>query len=954
MRDAERPVLHLIDGSGYIFRAYYAVPPLSTRDGTPTNAVVGFAKMLNKLLKADRPGALGMAFDTGEDNFRHAIYPEYKANRDAPPEDLAPQFGLIHELVEAMDIPILQRVGFEADDILATLTHKAVAAGYDVVVVTGDKDLMQLVGPHVRLFDPLKDRTFRRDDVIERFFVPPEQIADILALAGDHSDNVPGVQGIGPKFAAKLVQRFGDVEAIIAGLAAQQPKNKSYEQAVVDQAERARLSKRLVLLREDVPITLDVEPLRYTAPDKAKLGPFLQRIEAWGLLRDFGIDPNPQAAADTAPQAKAAPARAQPVAAPLAPWEAPQPQRSQQAELFTSDHFAPKPLPELPPSTGDIDRARYRTVLTQEDLEAVVARAQTEKALSVDLETTSLNASAADIVGVALCVPGDTAVYVPVAHRYLGAPTQLPRQQVLDTLRPVLESDAIVKWGQNLKYDFVVFRRAGVHLTGIGHDAMLAAYALDPARSSYSLDALAREVLGHDTITYTEVTGRGAQKINFYEVPIERATTYAAEDADVALQVGQRLVADVHTAGLDGVYRDIEMPLLPVLATMEAHGVRIDMAQLGELAREFGQRLSDLEASAYLDIGRTINLGSPKQLSQLFFDELGLPPVKKTKTGYSTDQEVLESLARIHPLPRIILEHRLLSKLRSTYVDALPRMVNAETGRVHTSFNQTGTATGRLSSSDPNLQNIPIRGDDGRRIRAAFTAPEGHEIISADYSQVELRVMAHLSGDPSFVEAFNRNEDIHRRTAMEILTHGAEPSPEMRRRAKAINFGILYGQSEFGLSKLLNIPRAEAHAYIAAYFGRYSSIRAFMDETIAEGRKRGYVSTLMGRRRPVPNLASKNANLRQGAERIAMNTPVQGTAADLIKLAMLKVAGRLTRERLKARLVLQVHDELVLESPLQEREAVTALLQEEMSQVLQLRVPIVVDVGHGPNWAEAH
>ena len=571
--------------------------------------------------------------------------------------------------------------------------------------------------------------------------------------------------------------------------------------------------------------------------------------------------------------------------------------------------------------------------------------------LSVDTETTSLDATRADIVGIALAVPGMPPAYVPVAHRYLGAPRQLNRQEALDRLRPLLEDVKIRKVGQNLKYDWLVFAHAGVALTGITTDTMLAAWVLDPSQPSYSLDNLARELLGHDGLRFKDVTGESGA---FEEVPLDKATAYAGEDADLALRLSKLLGDKLTAAGLDGLYRELELPLLPVLARMEERGVLVDSARLRELSREFDGRLALIEGQAHAIIGEQVNLASPKQLADLFFNKLGYTPVKKTKTGYSTDQEVLETLAIDHELPRVILEHRLLSKLKSTYVDMLPRMVNPATGRVHTSFNQTGTATGRLSSTDPNLQNIPIRSDDGRRIRTAFVAEPGWELISADYSQIELRVMAHLSGDEQFLAAFRRGEDIHARTAREVLTGGQEPSSEDRRRAKAINFGILYGLSEFGLTQRLGISRAEAHSFIATYFSRYPGIRTFLDRTIETARQVGHVSTIAGRRRFLPDLNSRNRNVREAAERVAMNTPIQGSAADLIKMAMIKVDRALKERRLRARLLLQVHDELVLEAPTAESDAVVELVRAEMAGVMPLSVPLVVDVGRGPSWAAAH
>jgi len=924
------PKLHLVDGSGYIFRAYYGIRPLSTRDGTPTNAVLGFARMLLKLLREERPEHLGIAFDTPEKNFRHAIYEPYKANREAPPEDLVPQFALIHELVEAMEIPLLMQPGFEADDVLATLAKRATARGLDVVLVTGDKDLMQLLDAKTSIFDPMRDRHFGVDGAMERFGVPPELVADVQALAGDSTDNIPGVPRVGLKTAAKLVSAHGDLDAVVAALK-KQDKLSATERAILEHEAQARLSKRLTVLADDAPVELDLEALRYSLPRPERLAPFLRRIEATALLRELGMNDAPTNAATPGATAPAATA---------------------DSDAATAAQATAGPPSE--PVADPIDRSRYRTILSETELATLVNDIERAGSLSLDLETTAIDPTRADIVGFALAAPGIAPAYVPVAHHYLGVPKQLTREATLVHLRPIIERADFPKVGQNLKYDAIVLDRAGVRLRGIHDDAMLAAYVLDPARASYSLDTLAREVLGHETIHYEDVAGRGKDQRGFDAVDVETATRYAAEDADVALQLTARLRPKVAEAELLALYDELEVPLVPVLAAMEARGVRVDVGALGALGKELVSRLADVEARAHTLIGAPINLASPKQLAELFFDKLGYKPVKKTKTGYSTDQSVLEVLAKEHELPRVILEHRLLAKLRSTYVDALPKLVNPATGRVHTCYHQTGTATGRLSSTDPNLQNIPARTDDGRRIRAAFVAEPGWELVSADYSQIELRVMAHLSEDPHFIDAFVRGEDIHRRTAQEILTGGAEPDAEARRRAKAINFGILYGLSEFGLAKQLDIPRAEAQTYIATYFGRYPGIRHFLDRTIAEARERGFVTTLTGRRRFLPELRSKNGNVRQGAERIAMNTPIQGSAADLLKMAMLRVASAIERRGLRSRMLLQVHDELVLETPSTERDEVMELVREAMQEVMPLRVPLVVDVGTGPNWALAH
>lgn len=960
----DRKTLHLIDGSGYIFRAYNAIRPLSTRDGTPTQAVLGFLKMLNKLLRQEAPTHVAIAFDTAEDNFRHKIYPDYKANRDEPPEDLVPQFALIHELVEVMGLPPILRPGYEADDVLATLARRALAEGWRVVLVTGDKDLMQLVGPDLVLFDPLKDIYIDEAGVQERFGVAPAQVADILALAGDTSDNIPGVPRVGPKSAAKLVQAFGDVEQILVGLQ-KQPKRKAFEQAVLDHAASARLSKRLALLCEEVPVDFVPDALRYGGPPSERLAPFLRKIEARGMLRAFGLDEAEPAGGDENVTDAGSGAPATPsgtdaadvadvadVASPADPLLDPAPVADAQAVATHAPAVDAHPLGRYVPAP--IDTKAYRTVTDRAELERVVAAARARGVLSFDLETTSLYANEADIVGVSLCVPGEVACYVPIAHHYLGVPKQLPLEDVLATLRGLLSDPKVAKVGQNLKYDALVLRRAGLELAPIGHDSMLLAYVLDASAHSFGLDSLAGSYLNHTTIRYDDVTGTGKKRRPFSDVSVEDATAYAGEDSDVALRLCQLLAPQLVDDGLSAIYRDVELPLLPVLVDMEARGILVDAEHLTRLGHEFGRRLVAIEAEVRGQVGRPISLSSPKQLAELLFEELKYPTGRKTKTGWSTDSEVLENLARTYPLARLALDHRVLSKLKGTYLDALPRMVNPHTGRVHTSFNQTGTATGRLSSSDPNLQNIPARTEDGRRIRAAFVAPPGHKIVSADYSQVELRIMAHLSGDAAFIEAFRRGEDIHRRTAREILAGGQEPTLEMRRRAKAINFGILYGLSEFGLARQLNIPRAEAQAYISAYFGRYPSIRQFLDDVIAEGKRRGYVATLLGRRRPLPNLRSQNGSVRQGAERVAMNTPIQGSAADLIKVAMLRVHRRLRAEGFATRLLLQVHDELVLEAPEGEVEGLSSLLREEMTGAFSLSVPLEVDVGVGSSWAEAH
>ena len=938
MTEKQRPRLHLIDGSGYIFRAYYGIRSLTTSDGTPTNAVVGFARMIGKLLRTEKPEYLGIAFDGPEKTFRHKLYSEYKANRDAPPEDLIPQFALIREFVEALGIPVLATPGFEADDVIATLAKRGQSEGYEVVVVSGDKDLMQLVDDHILMLEPMKDIRYDRDKVTERWGVGPEWVADVQALAGDSSDNIPGIPSVGPKTASKLVQLFGDVEAVIEGVGKME-KRKKAEQNVIDHQESARLSKKLTVLATDVPIDFEPEALLYTKPEAERLVPFLKKIEAFSLLRDLAISAKTSETMQTQMTELS----------PDVPEDAPEDSPKNAPE-------DPTPLSPSSPQTEAslIDRSKYQTVLKIEDLDALIDAARSVGTVSVDLETTSIAPTKAEIVGVSLAIEGYAPAYIPLRHRYLGVPKQLGRELVLQKLKPLLEDESIKKIGQNLKYEHTVLARAGIQLQGISEDTMLAAWILDSARTSYSLDSLSREVLGHDTIAYSDVTGKGKNQIGFDEVEIPLATPYAAEDADVALRLAQNFAPKLEDEALVSLYRDIELPLIPILAKMEATGILVDQNRLRSLSTEFARRLGEIEEKAYELIGSRINLASPKQLSHLFFEELHYPVIKKTKTGYSTDHEVLETLAADYELPKVILEHRMLTKLKNTYVDALPKIIHPQTGRIHTSFNQTGTATGRLSSSNPNLQNIPIKGEDGRRIREAFIPEPGFKLVAVDYSQIELRVMAHFANDPSFIEAFEKGEDIHARTAREVLGMGEEVDSELRRQAKAINFGILYGLSEFGLAKQLKISRSDARDYIKNYFSRYPGIKSFMEETIATGKSRGYVETITGRKRLLPELNSRNATRRKGAERVAMNTPIQGSAADLIKIAMINVDKALRNRRLKARLLLQVHDELVLEVPKEEVDEVSKVVKDEMVGVMTLRVPLDVEVGVGDHWADAH
>ncbi len=884
--------LYLIDGSSYIYRAYFAIRHLSNSKGFATNAVFGFVNMLLKVVREESPDHLAVVFDAKGPTFRKEIYPEYKANRAAMPEDLVPQIPLIKEAVRGFNMPVLEKEGFEADDIIATLAKRFAAQGMEITVVTGDKDLMQIVSERIRLLDTMKEKVSGLSEVAERFGGGPEKVVEVQALAGDSSDNVPGVPGIGEKTAVELIREFGTVEHLLSSLdRIKQPKRRENLERY---AEQALLSKRLVTLRDDVPLDLDYEQFALSSPDREALTALFKEMEFPKLLQEFSCDER---------------------------------------------------------TTGE----GYRGVLDEAELGRMIEVLRKAPRFAFDTETTSLDATRADLVGLSFAVTPGEAWYIPLDHRYLGAPEQLDRRMVLERLRPILESPEIPKIAQNAKYDLLVMRRAGIAVAGLSVDTMIASYLAQPAAKSHGMDNLAAELLGYKTISYSEVTGKGKKQIGFSEVEVEKAVVYAAEDADITLRLAQKLEPMVAEAGQEKLFREVEMPLVEILTDMEWTGVRIDPVFLGALSREMEVKLALLEKEIHQLAGGPFNIASPKQLGEILFERLKLPRGKKTKTGWSTDVEVLTVLAEENPVAARILDYRSLAKLKSTYTDALPRLVHPETGRLHTSFNQTITATGRLSSSEPNLQNIPIRTEEGGRIREAFVPAEGNLLLSADYSQVELRILAHLADDPVLKESFEKGEDIHRRTASEIF--GVFPEvvdSEMRRRAKTINFGVLYGMSAFGLAKSLGIGRKEAQEYIDNYFARYPKVKGFMEEKVAEARAKLYVTTLLGRRCAVPEIHSKNGAFRGYAERNAINYPIQGSAADIIKVAMVRIHERLAREGLKAKMVLQVHDELVFDVPEAELEQLRALVVEEMEGAVALEVPLVVDVGVGKNWREAH
>ena len=883
--------LFIIDGNSYIYRAFYAIRNLSTSAGLPSNAVFGFANMLLKVIKEKEPDLLAIAFDPKGPTRRHGEFKEYKAHRPPMPKDLIPQIPYIHNLVKAFRIPVFVIEGQEADDVIATLARHAITAGMDVVIVTGDKDMLQLVGPGVTVYDSLKERTIGPAEVEERFGVPPERVVEIMGLMGDASDNIPGVPGIGEKTAQALIKEYGTIEDLLANT--HKITRPKLRQSLMENAGLARLSRELAVLHPDVPLDIDFDQLSLKEPDSPALLSILRELEFTSLLKYVTTTPEKD--------------------------------------------------------------SQYRTVLSDSDFQEMLGIVSRAKELSFDTETTSLDPMQAELVGVSFCVEPYSAYYLPLGHTCAGTPAQLPRENVLKQIKSLLEDRSLKKIGQNLKYDVQVLRHAGIEVQGIFFDTMIASYLLNPSKTSHGLDSIALEYLNYKTMTYADVTGTGKKQICFNEVDIATATRYSGEDADIAFRLKQVLEPKLRENNLDNLFHDVEMKLMNVLADMEYAGVKIDAGLLrvmsGKLEKETAQITQDIYGLA----GSEFNINSPKQLADILFVKLGLTPVKKTKTGYSTDVDVLEELAHVHPLPAEILKYRTLSKLKSTYVDALPQMINPSTGRLHTSLNQTVTATGRLSSSEPNLQNIPIRTEIGREIRQAFIAEPGHSLLSADYSQIELRVLAHLSGDEGLIQTFVEDQDIHTRTASEVFGLPPEEiSPEMRRKAKAVNFGIIYGISAFGLAQDIGVSNAEAKRYIDSYFARYPKVRDFITRTIEQAKTAGYVTTLLGRKRYIPELSSAAAPVRNFGERMAVNTPIQGTAADLIKLAMITIHRIMKERSYGARMILQVHDELIFEVQDNEIETMKQLVKKEMEGVLKLTVPIKVDMGVGKNWDQAH
>lgn len=913
-----RPTLVLIDGSSYLFRAFHALPPLANADGEPTGALFGVVNMLRDTIR-QKPDRIAFVLDAGGPNFRHALYPEYKANRPPTPPDLKAQVEPMMAVVEALGIPVLRVPGVEADDVIGTLAITARDAGYEVLISTGDKDFAQLVGPQVTLVNTMTRTSTDRDGVVAKFGVPPERIVDFLALTGDSIDNIPGVEKCGPKTAAKWLAEHGSLEGVIAKADAIGGKIGEHLRAALP---KLPLSKDLVTIRTDVPLDVGPDGLAPREPDVERLRGLYRRYGFAAALREIerahGDDETVPGAAATAGAAARADGEAQ------------------------------------PPAPAD---RHYECVVDRRALERWVVRLRAAPLVAFDTETTSLDPLRAELVGLSFAVEPGEACYVPVAHRYAGVPAQLDRDEVLGLLRPVLEDQALAKVGQHGKYDLHVLRRHGVEVRGYAFDTMLESYVLHSTASRHDMDTLAKRWLGIDTIRYEDVAGRGAKQIGFDEVALDRATEYAAEDADVTLRLHRALWPRLEAeARLAAVFRDIEMPLVPVLERMEAKGVRIDADELRRQSADLRRQMATLVERAHALAGHAFSLDSPKQLAQVLFEEIGLESRLKTPTGQpSTNEEALEELRDQHELPGVVLEYRSLAKLVGTYTEKLPAMINPDTGRVHTSFHQAVAATGRLSSSDPNLQNIPIRTEAGRRIRRAFIAEDGHVLVAADYSQIELRIMAHLSGDTGLLAAFRDGLDVHRATAAEVF--GGTPgtvSADQRRAAKAINFGLMYGMGPHGLARQLGIGRGQAQEYIETYFRRYPGVRDFMQAMREQARRQGFVETLFGRRLHLDDIRAKSQAARAGAERAAINAPMQGTAADIVKRAMIAVDAWLRESRLPAAIVLQVHDELVLEVAHDAADAVSRGLVERMAGAARLDVPLVVDVGRGPNWDEAH
>lgn len=912
-KKAPDPLLILIDGSSYLYRAFHAMPPLTNARGEATGAVYGVINMLRTLIKEYQPDYIAVVFDAKGKTFRDALFEQYKANRPPMPDELRSQIEPLHALVRAMGLPCLVEEGVEADDVIGTLALQAAAEGIRTVISTGDKDMAQLVNEHITLINTMNNKTLDRAGVIEKFGLPPEQIIDYLALIGDTSDNIPGIPGVGPKTAVKWFNQYGSLDEIINQ--ADTIKGKIGEKFRANIAQLP-LSRQLATIKLDVPLTVTPATLQPQTADNDALRELYQRLEFKRWFEELKEGDTTAQSGDSASTTSA----------------------------------------DAADTTAAIER-NYDTILDQPTFEKWLERLQNAELFAFDTETTSLDYIDAEIVGVSFAVECGEAAYLPLAHDYDKAPTQLDRSAILEQLRPLLEDENRKKVGQNLKYDANVLLNHGIQLRGIAFDTMLESYVLNSTASRHDMDSLALKYLGQTTIHFEDVAGKGAKQITFNQVPIDVAAPYAAEDADITLQLHQKIWPQLESdKTLARLFNEIELPLLPILAEMEHHGVLIDAPMLEQQGGELSERMNQLEQEAYTLAEQEFNLSSPKQIQEILFEKQQLPVIKKTPKGQpSTAEDVLQELALDYPLPKLLLEHRSMSKLKSTYTDKLPQQIHPKTGRVHTSYHQAVTATGRLSSSNPNLQNIPIRNKEGRRIRQAFIAPPGKVLVAADYSQIELRIMAHLSADTGLLDAFQRGDDIHSATAAEIFnTMPLSVTPEQRRRAKAINFGLIYGMSAFGLAKQLDVGRHEAQEYIDLYFSRYPGVLAYMDRMRESAKSDGYVETIFGRRLYLPEINARNAQRRQYAERAAINAPMQGSAADIIKLAMIKTSAWLNQDPIDVTMVMQVHDELVFEVAKDQLIAARDGIRHCMSSAAELAVPLVVDIGDGKNWDEAH
>ena len=904
MNNPSDNTLWLIDGSGWLYRAFHALPPLTAPDGSPTGAVYGFGNMLRGLLREQNPQRIAVVFDARGKNFRHQLDPNYKANRPPVPPDLSDQFQPIVDLVEALGIPMLQISGVEADDVIGTLAHQ-LPDGMDLRIVSGDKDLAQLINERVVMIDTMKGKTMDVEGVVEKFGVPPERIIDLLALMGDSSDNIPGIEKCGVKTAAKWINNFGDLDAIIA-------KNEEIGGKIGENLraglEQLPKSRELATIKTDVELDIGINDLRRGEADSEALLGMYKRLGFNRWLDDPVVVSEEQVEGAVA-------------------------------------------APSVPNDTT------YHTVLDQEAFDAMLKALQSAELICLDCETDALDAITGGLVGLSFAVEPGEAWYLPFTHDYMGAPDQLDRDACLEALKPALENADIPKLGQHIKYDLNVLAHHGVAVRGVAYDTMLESFTLNAGGSRHDMDTLAKLHLNLDTVKFEDIAGKGKKQLRFNQIDLEQAAPYAAEDADITLRLHQQIWGQLEkTEGQRHIFEAIEMPLVPVLADIERTGVRIDKQTLADLTHEFGERIDELAQQAHDIAGQTFNLGSPSQIGEILFDKMELPVLRKTPKGApSTNEAVLSELAEEYELPKLILDWRSLSKLRSTYTLTLPERINAHTGRVHTSYHQAGAATGRLSSSDPNLQNIPIRTSEGRRIREAFIPPDGHKLLAIDYSQVELRLMAHFSNDESLIEAFRNGQDIHSTTAAEVWGVPLDDvSGDQRRAAKAINFGLIYGISAFGLARNLNIGRAEAAEHIDTFFARYPGVKAYMDGCKAKAKDDGFVETLYGRRLYLPDIKARNQAARSGAERVAINAPLQGTAADIIKRAMIDIHAWLAAEKLPAKMIMQVHDELVFEVTEDAAEDMAEKISARMEAAADLAVPLLAEAGIGDNWDAAH